>query len=120
VLHAAVLDPRINRVVIENTLASFRMVLDQPLHRDISEIMIPGVLAKYDMGDLLAAIAPRSVTVINPRDATGAAVDGAQFRKDLSYVFASGRSESGSPDRESESDRVRVVERAAPGPLPLD
>ena len=45
-LHAAALDLRIREVVIENTLASYRMVLDQPLHRNISEVMIPGVLRK--------------------------------------------------------------------------
>ena len=68
-LHAAVLDSRIKKVVVENTLASYRMVTD-PLHRNISEVVIPGVLAKYDMSDLLAALAPRPVTVIHPLDAT--------------------------------------------------
>ncbi len=70
VLHAAVLDSRIRRVVVENTLTSYRMVLDEPLHRNISEILIPGVLRKYDMGDLLLAVGGR-VTVINPQDAAG-------------------------------------------------
>jgi hypothetical protein len=109
VLHAAALDARIKRVVIENTLASYRMVLDQPLHRDISEIAIPGVLAKYDMGDVLAALAPRPVTVINPQDATGATISAEQFRKALGYVFESGKAE-----------RIRVMEREAGDPLPLD
>ncbi len=76
VLHAAVLDSRINRVVVEDSLASYKMVLDQPLHRNVSENVIPGVLKKYDLGDLMAALAPRPVTVINPRDATGAAIAG--------------------------------------------
>jgi cephalosporin-C deacetylase-like acetyl esterase len=109
VLHAAVLDPRVKKVVIENTLASYRMVLDQPLHRNISEIMIPGVLAKYDIGDLLTAVAPRSVTVINPQDATGANIGGERFRKELGYVFEAGK-----------ADWIKVVERGAADPLPLD
>ncbi len=109
VLHAAALDSRIKKVVIENTLASYRMVLEQPLHRNISEIMIPGVLAKYDLGDLLVAVAPRPVTVINPQDAAGAAISGAEFRKDLGYVFEAGK-----------ADRIKVVERAGADPLPLD
>lgn len=107
-LHAAVLDPRIRNVVIENTLAAYRMVVDQPLHRNIPEIAIPGVLAKYDMGDLLMALAPRNVTVIDPRDATGARIPADEFRKQLGYVFSGA------------SDRVKLVERAPADPLPLD
>lgn len=101
-LHAAVLDSRIKKVVIEDTLAAYKLVLDQPLHRDISEIMIPGVLAKYDMGDLLAAVAPRSVTVINPSDAAGARITADQFRKATGAANA------------------KVIERGATDPLPLD
>jgi cephalosporin-C deacetylase-like acetyl esterase len=104
-LHAAALDPRISGVVIENTLASYRMILDEPLHRNVSEIVIPGVLKKYDLGDLMLAIAPRPVTVIDPRDASGATITADQFRKELSYVPA---------------NRVQVIARGGEGPLPID
>jgi cephalosporin-C deacetylase-like acetyl esterase len=104
VLHAAVLDSRIRRVVIENTLTSYRMVLDEPLHRNISEILIPGVLRKYDMGDLLLAVGGR-VTVINPQNAAGDLITAEQFHKELSYVPA---------------DRVKVIFRKSEDPLPLD
>ena len=70
VLHAAALDSRIRRVLVENSLASYRSILDEPLHRNISEVMIPGVLQKYDIDDLVKAIAPRPVTVIH-RDPSG-------------------------------------------------
>ena len=88
-LHAAALDTRIGRVVIEDTLASFRMIVDQPVHRDVSAVVIPGVLQKYDTGELLLAMYPRPVAVINPRDAIGAVVPESVFRKDLGYVFDS-------------------------------
>jgi cephalosporin-C deacetylase-like acetyl esterase len=104
VLHAAALDSRIRRVVVENTLTSYRMVLDEPLHRNISEILIPGVLRKYDMGDLLLAAGGR-VTVINPQNAAGDMITSDQFRKELSYVPA---------------DRVKVIFRNAEDPLPLE
>jgi hypothetical protein len=106
-LHAAVLDSRIRNVVVENTLASYRMVLDQPLHRDISEVMIPGVLRSYDTGGLLLAISPRPVTVINPRDAAGAVLSEEQFRSRLDYVF------------QSKGQSVHVMARSADGQLPL-
>jgi hypothetical protein len=80
-LHTAALDARIHGVIVENVLASYRMVLDQPLHRNISEVVIPGVLAKYDAGNLVLAIAPRPVTIVNPQDATGSILSEEQFRK---------------------------------------
>src|SRR5205085_6311459 len=51
-LHAAALDARISKVVLENTLTSYRMIVDQPVHRNISEVVIPGVLRHYDSADL--------------------------------------------------------------------
>jgi len=104
VLHAAALDSRIRHVVVENTLTSYRMVLDEPLHRNISEILIPGLLRKYDMGDLLLAVGGR-VTVVNPQNAAGEVITTEQFRKELSYVPA---------------DKVKVTFRKAEDPLPLD
>jgi hypothetical protein len=103
-LHAAALDSRISHVVAENSLASYRMVLDQPLHRDISEIMIPGVLRKYDMSDVIQSIAPRSVTIINPKDAAGVTITEGQFREEL-----------GLPNQ-----KIRVATRAPGDPLPLN
>jgi cephalosporin-C deacetylase-like acetyl esterase len=100
-LHAAVLDSRIGGVVIENTLASYRLVLDEPLHRNISEVMIPGVLRKYDVGNLILAISPRPVTVVNPEDATGAVMREEQFRNVV-------------------GQRARLLTRKAGDPLPLD
>lgn len=100
-LHTAALDSRIQSVIVENTLASYRIVLDQPLHRNISEVMIPGVLRKYDVGNLMLAVSPRPVTIINPQDATGAIIDEAQFRK------ATGQA-------------VRVLARKTGEPLPFE
>ena len=112
-LHAAALDLRIKRVVVENSLASYRMIVDEPIHRNVSEVVLPGVLRKYDTGDLMLAAYPRSVTVINPQDALGAALTEQEYRKSLAYVFESD-SNLGSPQR------VRVLFRGARDPLPID
>jgi cephalosporin-C deacetylase-like acetyl esterase len=112
-LHAAALDLRIKRVVVENSLASYRMIVDEPIHRNVSEVVLPGVLRKYDMGDLMLAAYPRPVTVINPQDALGAALTEQEYRKSLAYVFESD-SNLGSPQR------VRVLFRGARDPLPID
>ncbi len=73
-LHAAVLDRRIERVVLERTLSSYRMIVDQPVHREVSEVVVPGVLRHYDTDDLLLATFPRPVQIIAPVDALGAAL----------------------------------------------
>jgi cephalosporin-C deacetylase-like acetyl esterase len=49
-LHAAALDSRIRSVIVENTLASYHMVLDQALHRNISEVMIRECCASVRCG----------------------------------------------------------------------
>ena len=59
------------------------------------------------MGDLLAAISPRPVTVINPQDATGTVITEAQFRNRLDYIFRSGI-------------KIKLLSRGAADPLPID
>jgi uncharacterized protein (TIGR03435 family) len=51
-LHAAVLDPRITRVQVDDALPTYRSIVDEQLHRDASESVIPGVLQHYDIPDL--------------------------------------------------------------------
>jgi hypothetical protein len=67
-LLAAVLDSRIGAVEVDHPATSYRSIVDMPLHRDASEIVIPGVLKNFDVPDLLRAIAPRQVVVMPPED----------------------------------------------------
>ena len=55
-LHAAALDSRMSRVVIENTLADYALALNAPLTRNLPEIALDGVLRKYDLGGLMLAV----------------------------------------------------------------
>ena len=61
----------IGRVVVENSLVTWRAIVDQPLHRNAAEVVVPGVLRRYDLPDLVASIAPRPVAIVNPVDALG-------------------------------------------------
>ena len=90
-LHAAVLDSRIHAVTVEKTLAAYRMIVDEPLHRNVSEVVIPGVLRKYDVSGLLLAAFPRTITIVDPRDALGDAVSPDDFRKSIATVLESDR-----------------------------
>jgi len=81
-LDAAVLDSRLARVVTENSLVSYRSIVDEPLHRNVSEVVIPGVLRQFDVADLVQSLAPKPVIMVNPQDAAGdpASVQGATIR----------------------------------------
>jgi cephalosporin-C deacetylase-like acetyl esterase len=112
-LHAAALDSRIGQIVMENPLASYRMIVDQPVHRNVSEVVVPGVLRRYDTADLMEAIHPRPVVVIAPQDASGMPISEQEFRSALPSVYQSDQ-KLGSPQR------VRFRTRAPGEPLPLD
>lgn len=64
-LHAAVLDPRLHHIAIDHVLESYRSLLDAPMPIGAPEDMIPGVLLKYDIPDLVHALGRRA-TVTHP------------------------------------------------------
>jgi hypothetical protein len=70
-LHQAVLDERLKKVILEDGLISYESVERYRIHRGIIESVIPGVLKVYDLPDLLAALAPRPTWVVNARDPLG-------------------------------------------------
>ena len=100
-LHAAVLDERIGQVVLQDSLTAYRMVADRPIHRDLYETGLYGVLRKYDLDDLMAALGSRAVTVLNPVDPLGLPVRLAEFRQYCRYT----------------SDRLRVAQRGRQEPV---
>lgn len=87
-LHATVLDERIGKVTLERSLISYRSVVDASVHRGVTEAVIPGVLRHYDLDDLMIALGPRQVTVVEPIDAAGEVLDEPRYRVAMSRVFA--------------------------------
>src|SRR5262249_23763303 len=70
VLHAAVLDSRIQSVTLEQSLLSWTAVTRTPLAMDQLTNVVPGVLKVYDLPDLAAALAPRPLvlrSVVDPQ-----------------------------------------------------
>ena len=111
-LHAAALDRRITEVIAEGTLVSYRMALEAGLHRNLSEVLIPGVLTRYDVPDLLLAIGPRRVSLVNPADAMGQRVREPIAREALRPAFEADRVLGW-------TDRIRIVRRGGSDPLPI-
>lgn len=70
-LHAAVIDDRIDHLILEGNVVSFGSIATRPIHRRIFDVVLPGVLREYDMAYLVAAVAPRPVQMRNSRTPMG-------------------------------------------------
>jgi len=80
-LHAAAIDERISKIALEGMLASYQTIIQQRIHRQIFEQVIPGVLRSYDLPDVIAAIAPRQVWIVNGVNALGQQMRLAELKK---------------------------------------
>ena len=58
-LHAAVLDPRLKHITIDHTLESYDSLIKAPLPKGAPEDILPGVVRRYDLPDLVRALGPR-------------------------------------------------------------
>jgi cephalosporin-C deacetylase-like acetyl esterase len=106
-LHAAFLDRRISGLVLENMTTSWDDVARTPVSRDQLASVVPGVLAYYDLPDLLARIAPRRLEIRATVDPAGRPV--ALKRIETTYSRA--------VKADAEGSSKRIVLRPGP-PLP--
>ena len=58
-LHAAVLDPRLQHISVDHVLTSYRSLIDAPMPIGAPEDIIPGVLLHYDVPDLARSLGAR-------------------------------------------------------------
>jgi hypothetical protein len=112
-LHAAVMDERIASLVIEGGLLSYASIARTPIHRKIFGVVIPGVLGRYDLPDLVASLAPRPLWLVNLRSPRGNQVRLREVRSEYEYartgyaaVGASGEFKLG---RRREDERIAVA-----------
>lgn len=70
VLFAGALDDRIQSVELERALVSYQSVIDTPIHRYALEDVLPGVLRRFDLPDLVAAVGSK-VRISGSVDAMG-------------------------------------------------
>jgi hypothetical protein len=87
-LHAAALDTRIRGITVAHAFATYQSVVGTAEHKGISESVIPNVLEHYDLDDLMIAIAPRKIAVIDPVNADGSRLTQAEFNAQLARVYA--------------------------------
>jgi dienelactone hydrolase len=70
-LHAAACDARLRGLTLDSMVSSYESVVTGRMHRDMYSSIVPGVLAHYDLPQLIAALKPRPVEVRNPVDPLG-------------------------------------------------
>jgi hypothetical protein len=58
-LHAAVLDPRLKHITIDHVLESYDSLLKAPMPLDAPQDILPGVVLKYDIPDLVRVLGSR-------------------------------------------------------------
>lgn len=73
-LYAAALEPRIARTAVEGAPLSYLDLARARFYRDALDILVPGVLVDFDLPDLAASLAPRTLWIVNPEAPSGAGV----------------------------------------------
>jgi len=70
-LYAALFDPRLKSISLEDMLVSYDAVATTAMQRKVFEDIVPGALLAFDLPDLVGTIAPRSVWISDPVTPTG-------------------------------------------------
>ena len=79
-LHAAALDPRIGKLVLEEMLVSYDAIVTHRIHRQMFEQIVPSALKVYDLPDLANSLAPRPVWMIDAVNPLGQVLPPAEVR----------------------------------------
>ena len=58
-LHAAVLDPRLQHISVDHVLKSYKSLIEAPMPKDAPQDILPGVVRRYDIPDLVRELGPR-------------------------------------------------------------
>lgn len=82
-LHAAAAGVPFAGLLLDGMLASYRAVVEAPLHRGIFESIVPGAIRDYDLPGLAASLAPRRVLVVDAVTPMGVAMPLADARDAL-------------------------------------
>ncbi len=111
--HAAVIEPRVSRLVTVGGLLSYRSLLENPLASEPFSSSLPGVIGAYDVKDLYAATAPRPVLVVNPTDERRVPVERVAAWEELDWTAqvyeATGAADSLSLETKVSSEQMRQI-----------
>ncbi|MEN8229493.1 MAG: hypothetical protein ABFS38_15140, partial [Bacteroidota bacterium] len=85
-LHAALLDRSIQKVCLVRPFLSFAGIALEPDYKPASVFStVAGAIERYDLPDLMAALSPRKVMILNPLSATGEPAGNEKKMSQLTY-----------------------------------
>ena len=79
-LHAAALDPRLHKLVLEDMLVSYDAIVTHRIHRKMFEQIVPSAFKFYDLPDLANSFAPRPVWIIDAVNPFGQVIAAREVR----------------------------------------
>jgi cephalosporin-C deacetylase-like acetyl esterase len=79
-LYAAALDERIPHLICAESLLAYRLLAQSDRYLYGADVFLPNILKHFDLPQIAAAIAPRPLTLIEPKDAMKQTVDSAQAK----------------------------------------
>ena len=84
-LFAAALDPRLKKTICEDALVSYlNMASTTYYDQSLFDVIVPGVLKDFDLPDVAAAIAPRSLQIVDAQSAAEALGPVSETRREYS------------------------------------
>jgi pimeloyl-ACP methyl ester carboxylesterase len=81
---AALLDQRVRSVLVDRTLASYASILESESYSLKLAWFVPGILRKFDLPQIAAALSPRPCWILNGVDANGKILSETSLRKQYS------------------------------------
>ena len=71
-LYAAAIEPGFQKAASEGAVLSYMDIVRARVHEGMAHAIVPGVLKDFDLPDLVRAVRPRTLWLIEPRTPTGA------------------------------------------------
>ncbi|MFC2125654.1 alpha/beta hydrolase family protein [Bacteroidota bacterium] len=87
-LHAAVIEPEIQEVCLDEAFLSYTGIATTRFYEPgFIPHTVAGTLDTYDLPDLMAALSPRNLLVLNPRQASGEPAKEDEIQKEYAFPF---------------------------------
>lgn len=86
-LHAAAFEPLIKHIALVEPYISYRAIVMNRFYKtDFVHSFVPKALTGYDLPDLAATLAPRSLLIVNATDGEGKVSDPHSFNEDIEVI----------------------------------
>jgi len=86
-LHAALINQEFDQIALINPLYSYKSIVQEKnYHPKYVMSTLPGIIGKYDLPDLVTALSPMRICMINPVNSLDQMIDNSVF--DQEYMYA--------------------------------